>query len=160
MAWKQSISWLASGAAAAAGLVWTARFLRRAPVEREEWDTTAAPSTEPNETPQTVLPFPDDIEIEEDEITASSDARRDIGEEPIHLDSANDPDDVDLLEGAETVRMQEHVDVAEDAYDAVDSDDLGAEWLHRATGSDQPERVLTPEELLERAVEEAARRGG
>ncbi len=151
MALKQTMSWLASGAAATAGLVWAARLLRQKPAEREEWDAPPEepPRSERRELPKPVLTFPDDVE---EDFTAAADARRDIGEEPLDVDTAGDPREVDLDDGAETVHADEHLERPEEHYDAIDSDDLGTEWLFRATQSAPRERPLTPEELAEHAA--------
>jgi hypothetical protein len=153
---KHTMSWLASGAAATAGLVWMARLLRRKPAEREEWDspTGDAPRSEARELPKPALTFPDDIE---EDFAAAADARRDIGEEPLDLDTASDPRDVDPDDSSETVHGDEHLERADEHYDAIDSDDLGTEWLFRATQSAPRERAPTPEELAERAAAEDAR---
>jgi hypothetical protein len=153
MHWKRSATVLASGAAASFGLVWLTRMLRRAPVEREEWDSPPEDKgREPGELPKAALAFPDDVE---DDFVAAEDARHDIGEEPLDLDTADEPEDVDVAEGMETVHAHEHPRVADEPYDALDADDLGTEWLFRATEASPPERPLTPDELIEQAAREA-----
>jgi hypothetical protein len=155
MAFKHTMRWLASGAAATAGLVWMARLLRRKSAEREEWDSPLgdAPRSERGELPKSALTFPDDAE---EDFAAAADARQDIGEELLDLDMASDPRAVDP-DGAETVHGDEHLERPEEHYDAVDSDDLGAEWLFRATQSAPRARTPTPEELAERAAAEDGR---
>jgi hypothetical protein len=152
MHWKRSASVLASGAAATMGLVWLLRLFRRTPVEREEWDSPPddEKGREPGELPKTALTFPDDVE---EDLTAADDARHDIGEEPLDLDTASEPEDIDG-ERMETVHTHEHPRLSDEPYDALDADDLGTEWLFRATESSPPERLLTPEELLEQASRE------
>jgi hypothetical protein len=152
MDWKRSMSWLASGAAATVGLVWVTRWFRRRPVEREEWDS---PPVAPRELPKPALTFPDDIE---EELTAADDARRDIGEEPLDLGTASEPGDVEPEESTETIHGDEHMLAPDEPYDAVDPDDLGTEWLFRATQSTPPQRPLTPEELTERGGREGSGR--
>jgi hypothetical protein len=150
------VSWLASGAAATIGLVWLTRLFRRKTAEREEWDSPpleVRPGTQ--ELPKAALTFPDDVD---DEAMAAADARRDIGEKPLDLDAVSDPENVDLSENAETVHAHEAAEAQDEHYDALDADDLGTEWLFRATASSAPDRPRTPEELLERTAEEAARR--
>jgi hypothetical protein len=156
MALKHTMSWLVSGAAATAGLVWVTRLLRRNAAEREAWDSPPddVPRSERRELPKPALTFPDDLE---DDFAAAADARRDIGEEPLDLDTASDPRDVDPDDGAETVHADEHLARPEENYDAIDSDDLGTEWLFRATQSAPRERPLTPEELAEHAAAESSR---
>jgi hypothetical protein len=167
MVWKHSVPWLASGAAATVGFVWLSRLLRRKSAEREAWDSPPVDalsagelSTPRPELPKSGLTLPDDVE---EELAAQDDARRDIGEEPLDLDTANDPENIELSDEAVTVQPQEHLVAAEESYDAVDADDLGTEWLFRATESHPAERALTAEELAERdaadiAAEDAGRR--
>jgi hypothetical protein len=151
MHWKRSASVLASGAAATFGLVWLMGLVRRKPVEREEWDSPPK-EPEPRELPKAALTFPDDVE---EDLVAAEDARHDIGEEPLDLDTANEPEDIDAAERMETVHTHEHPHLADEPYDALDADDLGTEWLFRATETAPSERTLTPDELLEQAAGEA-----
>jgi hypothetical protein len=161
MVWKQSVSWLASGAAATVGFVWLSRLLRQRSAEREAWDSPPVDVEKslPHAQPKAALTVPDDAE---DEISAARDARHDIGEESLDLDTANDPEDVEISDEAVTVQAQEHLISPEEPYDALDSDDLGTEWLFRATQSHPPDRPRTAEELAERdaadlAAEDSAR---
>lgn len=145
---KRSMSLVASGAFVSAGLVWLTRLLRRKPAEREEWDAPALDAkTDP--LPKPALAFPDDLE---EDLAAAEDAQRDIGEDALDLDSAGESEEVDPPDTYETVHVQEQLVAPEEPYDAVDADDLGTQWLFRATQASPPERPLTPEELAERAA--------
>jgi hypothetical protein len=159
MVWKHSASWLASGAAATVGFVWLSRFFRRRSAEREAWDSppmdAQSAGERPNtasELPKSALTFPDDVEEE----VAAQDARHDIGEEPLDLDTANDPESIEIPDDAVTVQPQELPIAQEEPYDALDADDLGTEWLFRATESHPAERTLTAEELAERDAADSA----
>jgi hypothetical protein len=153
MHWKRSVSVIASGAAAAAGLVWLVRGFRKAPVEREEWDSPRdALGAGPAELPKPALTFPDDVE---EELMAADDAREDIGEDALDFETSTDPDDVDAAERMETVHTHEQRRLSDEPYDALDADDLGTEWLFRATASSPPERVATAEEVADRVLWEA-----
>jgi hypothetical protein len=156
MVWKHSVSWLASGAAATVGFVWLSRLFRQRAAEREAWDSPPVDVQQdpPPELPKAALTFPDDVL--EDEVVAARDARHDIGEEPLDLDTADEPEDIEISDDAATVHAQEHPIAPEEPYDALDADDLGTEWLFRATESHPAERTLTAEELAERAAAETA----
>ncbi len=153
MHWKRSVSVLTGGAAAAVGLVWLLRWFRKAPVEREDWDSPpVGVGQPPGELPKPALLFPDDVE---EELMAADDARRDIGAGTLDLDTATEREEVDTGERMETVHTHERPRLSDEPYDALDADELGTEWLFRATGSSPPERPATPEEIADRALWEA-----
>jgi hypothetical protein len=71
---------------------------------------------------------------------AREDALRDLhaggDDEPaLEFDTRRDPDDIDPSEVLETARSTEHVGSHDEPYDALDPEDVGAEWLLRATAS-------------------------
>lgn len=153
--WKRSVSWLASGAAATVGLVWLTRLFRRKSAEREAWDSPPVDATaHGGEIPKSALTFPDDVE---EELVAAEDARHDIGDPALDLEAEDQSEELEAPDSAETVHAQERTVPIDEPYDALDSDELGTEWLFRATESHPTERVMTPEELAERAAEEASR---
>jgi hypothetical protein len=112
--WKVTTLSLAFGAAATAGFVWVSRWSRA-----RRRLSTLAPSA-----PKEYLPTSDDV--------ARSDALHDLESEG-DLSESFDAEGVDVrslddepLAGDEPVLGDEH-------YDAIDPEDIGTEWLRRAT---------------------------
>jgi hypothetical protein len=133
--WKVTALSLAFGAAATAGFVWLSR----------SFGSRRRLSTPEPSAPHDKLATPDDV--------ARADALRDLrsdgdlsessGEEPIDVRSL----DEEPLAGDEPVLGDEH-------YDAIDPEDIGTEWLRRAT--EAPEPASNPQPFSEEFADVAA----
>jgi hypothetical protein len=90
------------------------------------------------------------------EFDAQADAMRDLAaegaifdenDEELVFDTRRDPQNVDWPQG-ETVQSNGHFSVADEHYDAIDAEDVGTEWLARATEAG-PVEGRDPLDLLE-----------
>lgn len=127
--WKLSALSVAAGAAATFGFVWLSRSAR------------ARRRLAPPPTPSEHLTTPEEV--------ARTDALRDLedsGEDPeeLGLAASGDVDPIDMrsldqepLAGDEPVPGDEH-------YDAIDPEEMGTEWLRRATESSEPPSAPNP----------------
>lgn len=151
MAWKSTVPWIV-GAVGTAGLAFVAHAFKRKDVglDREQTPPFDVDVTDAN------LPEVDVIELEppreewdtpqadglrflrplDDALRAEDDAERDIGEEFwFERDTLRGPEGIDVQEGAETVHAAEHPRAEEERYDALDAEEMGRQWLLRATQS-------------------------
>jgi len=130
-----------AGGATVLGLVWASRVIR------SRVQNAKAPSrgfTEETATGELDRGWEadalDDVE--------RSEAKREARVSPpgdIDFDLYDEPDGIDALDLAATYEL-ERVDVADEPYDALDAEDVGTEWLLRATQTSAPERT-DPSEL-------------
>jgi hypothetical protein len=66
-------------------------------------------------------------------------------DDELDLDTARDPQDIDGAALTEMTRPAAHAQFAEEPYDALDAEDVGTEWLLRATQAEHVERPSTSE---------------
>jgi len=137
-----------AGSAAVAGLVWAQRALRgrlqqakagRGPrVDSER----AAPASGPDGKAEAL-----------DEI-ALAEALRDIRDmrqrrlEEMAVDPRDEPEDIDGVPRTADVGYFDHAAAPDEQYDALDAEDMGTEWLQRATQTSAANRQ-DPSALLE-----------
>jgi len=70
------------------------------------------------------------------DFVARHDALRDLGvdeDTDFDIDTQSDPEDIDELDLGPTVAFTEHEAVQDEPFDALDAEDVGTEWLLRAT---------------------------
>jgi len=163
MAWKSTVPWIV-GAVSTAGLAFVAHAFKRKELRLDhgqtvplDLDATDAdlpevdvieldPREEWDPPPADVLRL---LQSLDDELRAEDDAARDIGEEFwVERDTLRDPGEIDVERGSGTVHTAVHPHAEEQRYDALDAEEIGREWLLRATQSATPEG-WSPEDNLE-----------
>lgn len=128
-----------AGSAAVAGLVWARRTLRGRGQEAQEAKPGVA------EGPHSQAEALDEVALAE--------ALRDIREMrqrrlEMTLDPRTEPEDPDELERIADVGYFDHAVAPDEQYDALDAEDMGTEWLQRATQTSAAHREDV-NELLE-----------
>jgi hypothetical protein len=93
-----------------------------------------------------------DIDIDLDDLdaerTSGIDSTIELDDLDIVEDTRRDPTSIEWPESGETVRSKAHYSPIEEPYDAMDAEDVGAEWLTRATES-MPIEGRDPVDALE-----------
>lgn len=152
MAWKSSIPLIASGVAAVGALVWLGQPVLRKLLQRqagvrggtwpprEAWDTPI-----PAEIPAARF-----SPLTDDPARAQDDALRAVEDDLFFSldDLGDDPEGIESPESAESVHAASHPKPADEPYDALDAEDIGRQWLLRATEA-SPADEAPPEEALE-----------
>ncbi len=124
---------LIAGSAAMAGLIWAGRAL---------WSRFQGPNVNAL-TGLDAKGRDEDWETEALADIAHLHALRDLRASQaadLAADTLDDPEDIDQFDLDATVGTMEHASTADDSYDAVDAEDVGTEWLLRATQATPPER--------------------
>lgn len=84
---------------------------------------------------------------------ARADALRDLGDEnalSADFDVQIDAEDIDVLDLGENVGTLDQAELTDEPYDSLDAEDVGTEWLLRATQNSTPHR-RDPGEAFESA---------
>jgi hypothetical protein len=106
---------------------------------REAWDT-----------PIPEVPAARFSPLADDPARAQDDALRAVEDDIFFSleEIGDDPEDIESAESAESVHPATHPKPADEPYDALDAEDIGRQWLLRATEASPPDEA-PPEESLE-----------